>query len=162
MLPSMRARQYSISSSPLVGNNRVSLTLSVLQAPSLANLEETFNGVGSTFLASLHPGALVQVSLRHAPPSFRLPTDASAPVVMFASGAGFAPFRGFIQERAAQKAGGIAVGPMILFFGCRHPDLDFLYSDTELKEWMEQGVVEVHTAFSRASDQSQGCRYVQE
>jgi cytochrome P450/NADPH-cytochrome P450 reductase len=69
--------------------------------------------------------------------------------------------RGFIQERAAQKASGREVGQMLLFFGCRSPKTDFLYSDNDLAEWTKQGVVEVRPAFSWAED-SEGCKYVQE
>jgi cytochrome P450/NADPH-cytochrome P450 reductase len=50
MLPSMRIRQYSISSSPLWNAMRITLTISVVQAPALAGAEE-FLGVGSCYLA---------------------------------------------------------------------------------------------------------------
>jgi cytochrome P450/NADPH-cytochrome P450 reductase len=37
----------------------------------------------------------------------------------------------------------------MLFFGCRHPDQDFLYAD-ELKAFAADGITDLHTAFSRA------------
>ena len=37
----------------------------------------------------------------------------------------------------------------MLFFGCRHPDQDYLYAD-ELKAFAADGIIELHTAFSRA------------
>ena len=37
----------------------------------------------------------------------------------------------------------------MLFFGCRHPDQDFIYAD-ELKAFAADGIAELHTAFSRA------------
>ncbi len=37
----------------------------------------------------------------------------------------------------------------MLFFGCRHPEQDFIYAD-ELKAFAADGVAELHTAFSRA------------
>ena len=36
----------------------------------------------------------------------------------------------------------------MLFFGCRHPDQDYLYAD-ELKAFAADGITELHTAFSR-------------
>jgi cytochrome P450/NADPH-cytochrome P450 reductase len=48
----------------------------------------------------------------------------------------------------ALREKGIDVGPSLLFFGCRHPDHDFLYRD-ELRAFAEAGVTRLVCAFSR-------------
>jgi NADPH-ferrihemoprotein reductase len=91
--------------------------------------------------------------------TFRLPTSPTVPVIMVGPGTGVAPFRGFIQDRVAlaravKKTEGPkalkAWGDILLYFGCRAPDIDYLYSD----EWQEyakelDGKFKVYTAFSR-------------
>jgi cytochrome P450/NADPH-cytochrome P450 reductase len=162
LLPSMRVRQYSISSSPLWNPRHATLTLTVMQAPALANDEQQFFGVGSSYLASLQTGDRVAVSVRPSNALFHLPADPAVPVIMFAAGSGIAPMRGFIQERAEQKKAGREIGKMLLYYGCREPGMDYLYSKSDLKEWIELGVVEIRPAFSRKTEESLGYRYVQE
>ena len=41
-----------------------------------------------------------------------------------------------------------ALGPALLFFGCRRRDQDYLYGEL-LEQWHQQGVLQLHTAFSR-------------
>jgi cytochrome P450/NADPH-cytochrome P450 reductase len=160
MLPSMRIRQYSISSSPLVNPENVSLTLSVLDAPAMSGRGKRFLGVASNFLNGLTAGDRVQMVVR--PSRFHLPTDPTVPIVMICAGSGIAPFRGFIEERAAQKAAGRDVGRSLLFFGCRAPQEDYLYGTDDLIKWAEQGAVDVRMAFSRSMKDSESCKYVQE
>ncbi|CDO72208.1 hypothetical protein BN946_scf184970.g60 [Trametes cinnabarina] len=162
MLPSMRIRQYSISSSPLWNPQHVTLTISVIDAPAISGRTEPFLGVASTYLAALRPGNKVQLSVRASNAAFHPPNDLTVPLVMFCAGSGLAPMRGFLQERAMQKQAGREVAKSLLFFGCRSPKEDYLYGDAELREWSEMGVVDVRPAFSRSSDDSEGCRYVQD
>ncbi|CAE6462785.1 unnamed protein product [Rhizoctonia solani] len=154
-LPSMRLRQYSISSSPLSDPTRVTLTVSVVS-------HGQFLGVASNFLANLREGDRVQMAVRPSTKAFHPPPDPSVPMVMFAAGSGIAPFRGFIQERAIQAQAGRQVAKSVLFFGCRNPGEDYLYGDSELKEWTELGVVDVRPAFSRLVEKSGGSKYVQD
>jgi len=158
----MRIRQYSISSSPLWNPSHVTLTVSVLDAPAHSGREHAFLGVASTFLAGLRAGDKVQIAVKASGAAFHPPADPAVPMVLFAAGSGLAPMRGFLQERAMQKKAGRDVGKSVLFVGCRKPGQDFLYAETDLKEWRELGIVDVRPAFSRASDESQGCKYVQD
>ncbi|KAF7367846.1 Fatty acid hydroxylase [Mycena sanguinolenta] len=162
MLPAMRVRQYSISSSPLWNPSHITITISVLESPSKNEDGENFLGVASNYLATLRPGDRVQMAVRPSVAAFHPPSDPQTPVVMFCAGSGLAPMRGFIQERAIQKASGRDVGKMLLFFGCRSPDQDFLYHNTDLAEWIQLGVVDVRPTFSRSVEDSGGCKYVQD
>jgi len=162
LLPSMRIRQYSISSSPLWDPTHVTLTVNVLKAAPISGKPEKFLGVASNYLSRLEAGDMVQVNVRSSNTAFHLPEDPSVPIIMAAAGSGMAPMRGFIQERVLQAVAGRSVGETLLFFGCRNPEEDFLYSDAELSDWIKTGAVTVLPAFSRASDKSGGCNYVQD
>lgn len=148
MLPPMRARQYSISSSPLWRPDHVTLTVAVVDAPAFAG-EGRFLGVASNHLANAATGDRVSVAVRPSNARFHPPADPAVPIVMICAGSGVAPFRGFLQERAAQKAAGRVVGAALLFFGVDAPDMDFLYRD-EFASWERAGVVTVLPAFSEA------------
>ncbi|MBR1123823.1 cytochrome P450 [Bradyrhizobium lablabi] len=148
MLSLLAPRYYSISSSPSGDAQRCSATVGVVEAPASSG-RGVFRGVCSNYLAGRRVGDTIHATIRETKAGFRLPDDASAPIIMIGPGTGLAPFRGFLQERAARKAGGAKLGPAMLFFGCRHPDQDFLYAD-ELKQFATDGISELHTAFSRA------------
>ncbi|KAK7422228.1 hypothetical protein QQX98_001751 [Neonectria punicea] len=161
MLPPMRVRQYSISSSPLSDPTKLTLTYSLLDVPSLSG-QGRHVGVATSFLSELTPGDKLHVSVRPSTAAFHLPSDAeNTPIICIAAGSGLAPFRGFIQERAAMLAAGRDLAPALLFFGCRDPDVDDLYAP-ELARWEKLGAVEVRRAYSRATDRAQGCKYVQD
>ena len=155
MLPSLRVRQYSISSSPLWNSEVVTLTIDVLDAPALSG-HGRYYGVASNYLTNLKKGDRLGCSVRASNAEFHLPVDTKVPVVMFAAGTGISPFRGFIQERAAQLICGRDVGPVILYFGCRSQN-DFLYSD-ELEKWSKVGAVQIKSVFSR--EPNDGKKYV--
>ncbi|MFT3801017.1 MAG: flavodoxin domain-containing protein [Burkholderiaceae bacterium] len=151
MLPPLSPRFYSIASSPLHDPARCSLTVAVVARPARSG-QGSFAGVCSSYLArQLDDGCRVHAFVRDPQTAFRLPADPRTPIVMIGPGTGLAPFRGFLQERAAQRAAGQAIGDAMLFFGCRHPDQDYLYRD-ELEAFARDGVTELHVAFSRQSD----------
>jgi cytochrome P450/NADPH-cytochrome P450 reductase len=147
MLSLLSPRYYSISSAPSVSGSTCSVTVAVVDGPASSG-QGTFRGVCSNYLADRHPGETVHALIRETKAGFRLPDDPARPIIMIGPGTGLAPFRGFLQERAARKAAGKTLGPAMLFFGCRHPDQDFLYAD-ELKAFAEQNITELHVAFSR-------------
>ena len=148
MLSLLAPRYYSISSSPLVEPTRCSVTIGVVEGPA-ASGRGTYKGICSNYMGGRRAGDTIHASVRETKAGFRLPENPATPIVMIGPGTGLAPFRGFLQERAAMMAQGVALGPSMLFFGCRHPEQDYLYAD-ELKDFADEGVTELHVAFSRA------------
>jgi cytochrome P450 / NADPH-cytochrome P450 reductase len=147
MLPPLHPRYYSISSSPLVAPNACSITVAVIEAPARSG-RGTFTGVATNYLRHQSEGSVLYAFVKDTKSTFRLPDDPATPIIMIGPGTGFAPFRGFLQERAALKAQGQTIGASLLFFGCRHPEQDFIYED-ELRQFEADGITQVATAFSR-------------
>jgi NADPH-ferrihemoprotein reductase len=152
-LHKIQPRYYSISSSSLVQKQKISIT-AVVESVEKANAPHIVKGVTTNYLLALkqkqhgdpnpdphglnyaltgprnkYDGIHVPVHVRHS--NFKLPSDPSMPIIMVGPGSGVAPFRGFVQERAAQARAGENVGKTVLFFGCRRKEEDFLYE----KEW---------------------------
>jgi len=158
LLTPLRPRYYSISSSPLSNERECSITVAVVRDSAKSGRGE-YRGVCSNYVADLQPGERVYAFVRDTKSAFRLPTDARTPLVMVGPGTGLAPFRGFLQERAALQARCEEVSPSLLFFGCRHPQQDFIY-EAELRAWETQGLTQLRVAFSR---EQEGCKvYVQD
>ncbi|HLX14412.1 MAG TPA: cytochrome P450 [Bradyrhizobium sp.] len=147
MLSLLAPRYYSISSSPLVDPSRCSVTVGVVGGPASSG-RGIYKGICSNYLAGRRAGEIIHATVRETKAGFRLPEDPAVPIIMIGPGTGLAPFRGFLQERAALKAKGRMLGPAMLFFGCRHPEQDYLYAD-ELKAYAASGITDLHTAFSR-------------
>ncbi|KAF2818059.1 riboflavin synthase domain-like protein [Ophiobolus disseminans] len=155
----MRVRHYCISSSPLWNPTHVTVTYSVVGRPPAQGSEIT--GTASAYLTSLAATDEIFVSIEEGAQGFRLPEAVDdVPLIMIAAGIGLAPFRGFVQERAAQIAAGRVLATALLFYGCRSPD-DNLYSES-FERWEQLGALSVRRAYSHASEQSQGCRHVQD
>ncbi|HEX2034302.1 MAG TPA: cytochrome P450, partial [Chloroflexota bacterium] len=177
MLPALKPRQYSISSSPLWSADHCTLTVAIVDAPALSG-RGRYQGVASTYLAHARPGTRLAVTVRPSQAAFHPPASLDTPMILVCAGSGLAPFRGFLQDRAlraahtAEERGraqanvqevGSATGqvsetdatpdvaPTLLFFGCNHPDVDFLYKD-ELTQWEQMGLVSVRPACTNAPD----------
>jgi cytochrome P450/NADPH-cytochrome P450 reductase len=162
MLPPMRIRQYSISSSPLADPTIATITWTVLDTPSKAADSKRFLGVASNYLSNMEEGDRIHVAVKPSHGLFHPPADIeNTPVLMFCAGTGLAPFRGFVQERAMQIEAGRKLAPAYLFIGCAHPEKDALFRD-ELARWEKEGAVKLFYAFSKSSSDSKGCRYVQD
>lgn len=148
IVPHLHARLYTISSSSTVHPTSIHITVSVLAEKKTGG--RLHYGVCSNFLQQRDPGtqqALCRIFVRDS--TFRLPADPATPVILIGPGTGIAPMRALLQERNWQKMQGLPVGPTVLFFGCKHPDQDYLYQD-ELEQYQASGVLtDLHLAFSR-------------
>ncbi|XP_078716711.1 methionine synthase reductase isoform X1 [Lampetra fluviatilis] len=176
-LPRLQPRAYSIASSPLVTPGAAHVVFNVVEFAAGPGRPQAQRGVCTGWLAEVavgpeakenspQPSNLSGASLADSelPSSkatkipvyarkstgFRLPEDASVPIIMIGPGTGVAPFVGFLQHREHKASGGAAVlGESWLFFGCRHRDRDFLYRE-QLEGFVARGTLtHLRVAFSR-------------
>ncbi|NNC88295.1 MAG: assimilatory sulfite reductase (NADPH) flavoprotein subunit [Akkermansiaceae bacterium] len=142
ILRKLPPRLYSIASSPQAHPGEVHLTVAAVRYNAHGKDRK---GVASTWLADLvaandRVGVFVQPNKR-----FRLPADDATPIIMVGPGTGVAPFRAFVEERAARGA----TGDAWLFFGDQHYTYDFLYQ-LEWQEHLKTGALtRLDVAFSR-------------
>lgn len=135
-------RLYSIASSQAEHEEEVHLTVATVRYESNGRQRK---GVCSTYLADrISVGDSIPVYI-HPNTRFRLPEDSETPIIMVGPGTGIAPFRAFIEERAATGA----TGKNWLFFGDQRFSYDFLYQ-LEWLDHLKDGVLtRMDTAFSR-------------
>ena len=135
-------RLYSIASSPLAHSDEVHLTVAAVRYETHGRKRK---GVCSTYLADLvKTGDPVQIFVQPNK-NFRLPADGDTPVIMVGPGTGVAPFRAFVEHRAALGSS----GKNWLFFGDQHYTYDFLYQ-LEWQDYLKEGVLtRLDVAFSR-------------
>ncbi|WP_394147353.1 assimilatory sulfite reductase (NADPH) flavoprotein subunit [Shewanella atlantica] len=141
LLRPITPRLYSIASSQAEVESEVHLTVALVEDDHGGT---TRFGGASQFLAQAEEGSEVKVYVE---PNnhFRLPENPETPVIMVGPGTGVAPFRAFMQERAAR---GIE-GNSWLFFGNPHFEQDFLYQ-TEWQQYLKDGsLARLDLAFSR-------------
>ncbi|MFJ9407685.1 bifunctional cytochrome P450/NADPH--P450 reductase [Streptomyces sp. NPDC101393] len=143
LLPPLRTRHYSLSSSPAADAGHADLMVSLLPG-----------GTGSTHLHTLRPGDTILARVQPCREAFRLDAADDTPVIMIAAGTGLAPFRGAVADRVA--AGQSA--PARLYFGCDDPDGDFLHA-AEFAAAEAAGAISVRPVFSARPEH--GHRFVQ-
>lgn len=140
-LPGLQPRLYSIASSPRAAPGEVHLCVGVVADMRHGRLR---HGVASGFLAH-RASTAGPLAARIQPSHFRLPADPATPMIMVGPGTGIAPFRAFLQDRAATGTR----GQSWLFFGDRRRASDFLYQQ-DLEGWLADGTLSrLDTAFSR-------------
>ncbi|MEO3475481.1 sulfite reductase subunit alpha [Roseomonas sp. CAU 1739] len=131
-LPSLKPRLYSIASSQAAVGERVELCVGVVRDTRRGRARD---GVASCHLAHrAAPDAPLRAEIQVS--HFRLPTDATTPIIMVGPGTGIAPFRAFLQHRAAHGDRGRSW----LFFGDRRRATDFLF-EFEIDAWRQTGTL---------------------
>lgn len=121
---------------------------------------KNWSGLVSQQLGKLYEDykANKQVKLRITVQSstFVLPELDNTPTIMIGPGTGIAPFRAFLQEKAASKeqnGHSPRFGRVVLYFGCRKKDSDYLYRE-EMQAWASNLTIDDYfVAFSRESNQ---------
>ncbi|MFJ7905630.1 bifunctional cytochrome P450/NADPH--P450 reductase [Kitasatospora sp. NPDC096204] len=154
LLPVLRPRHYSVSSSAAARPGEVDLMVSLLAAPHRAG-EGTFRGIASHHLQTIRPGDTVQARILPCSDSFRLPADPSVPVILVSAGTGLAPFRGAVLDRHHTGS----TGTLLCYFGCDHPDVDYLHRE-EFEAAEAAGAVSMRPTFMHAP--VDGARFVQD
>jgi sulfite reductase (NADPH) flavoprotein alpha-component len=140
-------RLYSIASSLAAHPDEVQLCVAIVRYETHGRKK---TGLCTGFLADHAELRVKNIPIyvqesRH----FRLPADGARDIIMVGPGTGIAPFRAFLEQRAADGAR----GRNWLFFGEQHRASDFFY-EAEFAAWQKKGVLtRLDTAFSR--DQAQ-------
>ncbi len=146
LLRPLTPRLYSIASSQAEADNEVHVTVGVVRYDIEGRARA---GGASSFLADrVEEDGEVRIFIEHND-NFRLPANPQTPVIMIGPGTGIAPFRAFMQQRAAEGA----EGKNWLFFGNPHFTEDFLYQ-VEWQSYVKEGVLSrIDLAWSRDQQQ---------
>ena len=142
LLRPLTPRLYSIASSQAEVESEVHITVGAVRFEVEGRARA---GGASGFLADrVEEEGEVRVFIEHND-NFRLPENPQTPVIMIGPGTGIAPFRAFMQQRAADGA----EGKNWLFFGNPHFTEDFLYQ-VEWQRYVKEGVLSrIDLAWSR-------------
>lgn len=147
LLSPIPPRLYSIASSLAAHPDEVHLCVAIVRYETHGRRK---SGLCSGFLADVaevgRPTTAVYVQESK---SFRLPADGARDIIMVGPGTGVAPFRAFLEQRAADGA----TGRNWLFFGEQNRATNFFY-EAEFTAWRQRGCLHrLDLAFSR--DQAQ-------
>jgi len=127
LLPAMKWRLYSIANSHDYMPGVIELTVVINQWPSKGGLK---TGTSTKYIQKLQVGDKIAATMTIG--TFTFPKDDRTPMVMTGLGTGIAPIRSFVQDRMYKKTVlKKEVGPMVVFYGCRHEREEFFYKE----EW---------------------------
>jgi sulfite reductase alpha subunit-like flavoprotein len=137
LIPPIRYRLYSIANSADYTPGVIELTVVVNQWKTKQGTLKT--GTSTKYIAELPVGSKIAATMTCG--TFTFPQDDLTPMVMAGLGTGIAPIRSFVQDRMYKaKVLGKQVGPMVVFYGCRHEREEFFYKD-EWELYQKEGVL---------------------
>lgn len=175
LMPRLKPRLYSVSSSPLEDPHRLHFVFNIVEFPVIEGIREQRHGVCTGWLnnitkshresktsdSKLPIDTFSKLSLKEFVKvpvfqrknlNFKLPSNPKIPIIMIGPGTGVAPFIGFLKHRELkQKKLGLdsSLSDAWLFFGCRHKERDYLYQQ-ELEQFLSSGVLSrLCVSFSR-------------
>lgn len=145
MIPTIKARAYSITTTPAASPGVVELCI----------LINTFwskdggmrYGLASDMIRNVQNGDMMWCRVK---PGSMEPPRHDQEVICVGIGSGLAPHLAIIRDRVYAAEKGVEVSPLSLYFGNRYEEREFLYRSeleqiaTEHKDWFT-----LHTAFSR-------------
>jgi len=136
IVPLIKPRLYSIANSPDYAPGRVELTVVVNRWMTKSGNVKT--GTSTQYISELQVGQRIAATMTTG--TFVFPEDDRVPMVMTGLGTGIAPMRAFVQDRMYKKQQGKEVGPMVVFYGCRHEREEYFYRD-EWEAFKKAGVL---------------------
>lgn len=162
--PHSHERYYSISSSPAADTAQTgAIHITVASVKWTTPMKRERTGLCSSWLTSIDTGTKIAFSICKGSISLSPP---EVPLILVGPGTGIAPFRSFVRSRMLETAGSSTAGDILVIFGCRDDQRDYLYKE----EWEKledsgslvgsNGLGGIVVAFSRAPGQTK--KYVQD
>ncbi|KAK4055080.1 NAPDH-dependent diflavin reductase [Microbotryomycetes sp. JL201] len=142
LLPPIRPRGFSISSSPAAHDGKVDLLVAIVRYRTILSVPR--KGLCTSYLSRLSAGDRLQVRFDKSG-VLRLPPN-KAPLIMVGPGTGVAPFRALMEERKR-----VGARENLLFFGCRSVEKDFYFRE-QWEQFKREGVLTLSVAPSRDQD----------
>lgn len=166
-LPRLVPRPYSIVNSVLSSPNELKFCFSVMDIGNgrkglvtgwleriinNTSLENLVNNLSITDNEHSSDIDKISIYMRKNVNQFSFPEGFDHPLLLIGPGTGVAPYIGFLEERQYLRSKKGLQGPIWLFFGCRNPDIDFIYEE-ELQNFVSTGILsKLITAFSRVEN----------
>lgn len=147
-LPTIKPRYFSISSGPNCSS--IELTVAIVRYKTI--LRKIRKGLCTDFIAKLSPGDQFRYKVQNNH-LFEDEKLRDRPMILVSPGVGIAPMMSLIKAKISHK--------IMLFFGNRFMEKDFLYKDL-LQKWERTNRITLFSCFSRDRENSPEFKYVQD